>query len=610
MQRHVVLIALLVSSTLGASTDVSGERQPRRAPAEQMRQAASSHVSIDGSVLSPVAMAPHFRGQLAGDSRPGPGSARIRGRVRIGDTGLPAHRATVRLTSPDLRDLRTTTTDLEGRYELANLPPGRYSISASKNGFLGLSYGQTRLSMPAQTLQLGERQVVDGVDLLVFRGGAISGRVVDELGDPVTNVLVTVLRAQFRQGKPRLVASGQRADTNDLGEYRIFALPPGSYYVSAMLPPNPPPVENGVQLLGEEDPGGLAPVFYPATTDPTTATKVTVTAGATVAEVNLTLVAARLARVSGAATGRQGGPMTSGSVSAIPRGMAQNGFARSASLRPDGRFRLTGLPPGEYTLVASARIVPPATGLPPGGLPRPDVATGIVVVNGSDVDGVYLAPLVPVTVSGRVIFDNPASATKVRASAIRVTGEALNPDDAMAGLVGPPTTPKDDFRFVLQLPPILVMPRATVGTGSGSSWMLKAVYVNGVDVTDTGIALRPGEDVSDVEIELADQPPKVSGTVTVDNTPASGYNVIVFPQDRDRWTLSGPSVFQSTRTDASGRFSMTGLRPGRFYAAAILDLDDVGWTDPEFLERAAQRATLVTLAYGEDKVLDLRAQSQ
>ena len=577
MQRHVVLIALLVSSTLRAASDVPGERQ--------------------------------FRDQVAGDSRPGAGSSRIRGRVLIGGTNQPVRRATIRLTSPDMRDPRIATTDLDGRYELANLPPGRYSISASKNGFLGLSYGQTRLSMPAQTLQLGERQIADGVDLLVFRGGAISGRVVDEFGDPLTNVLVTVLRAQFRQGKPRLVASGQRADTNDLGEYRIFALPPGSYYVSAMLPPNPPPVENGVQLLGE-DPGGLAPVFYPATTDPTTAAKVTVTAGATVPEVNLTLVAARLARVSGAATDRQGGPMTSGSVSAIPRGMAQNGFARSASLRPDGRFRLTGLPPGEYTLVASARIVPPATGLPPGGLPRPDVATGIVVVNGGDVDGIHLAPLVPVTVSGRVIFDNPASATNVRASAIRVTGEALNLDDAMAGLIGPPTTPKDDFRFVLQLPPILVMPRATVGTGSGSSWMLKAVYVNGVDVTDTGIALRPGADVSGVEIELADQPPKVSGTVTVDNAPASGYNVIVFPQDRDRWTLSGPSVFQSTRTDASGRFSMTGLRPGRFYAAAVLDLDDVGWTDPEFLERVAQRATLFTLAYGEDKLLDLRARSQ
>jgi hypothetical protein len=286
--------------------------------------------------------------------------------------------------------------------------------------------------------------------------------------------------------------------------------------------------------------------------------------------------------------------------------MAQNGFARSASLGPDGGFRLTGLPPGEYTLVASARIVPPVAGLPPGGLPRPDVATGIVVVSGSDVDGVQLAPLVTVTVSGRVSFDNPASAAKVRASMIRLTGEALNADDATAGLIGPPTTPQDDFKFVLQLPPIRVMPRAIVGTGSGSSWMVKAVNVNGVDVSDTGIALRPGENVSGVEIELTDQPPKVSGTVTADNAQASGYSVIVFPQDRDRWTLSGPAVFQSTRTDASGSFAMTGLRPGRYCAVAVLDVDDAGWTDPEFLERAAQRATLFTLAYGEDKVLGLR----
>jgi hypothetical protein len=612
MQRHLVLIALLVSSTLRASSDVSGERQPRRVLAELMQPAASSHVSIDTGMPSPVTMAPNGRGQPAGDSQPGAGSSRIRGRVLIGDTMLPVRRATIQLTSPDLREPRAATTDLEGRYELANLPPGRYSISASKNGFLGLSYGQTRPSMPAQTLQLRARQVVDGVDLVLFRGGAISGRVLDEFGDPLTNVLVTVLRSQFQQGKPRLIADGARADTNDLGEYRIFALPPGSYYVSATLPPNPPPVdENGVQLLGD-DPGGLAPIFYPATTDPTTAAKVNVTAGHTVPEVNMTLVATRLARVSGVATDRQGGPMTAGSVNAIPRGMAQNGFARSAPLRLDGQFRLTGLPPGEYTLLASSssRVVPPAPGLSPAAPPRADVATGIVAVNGNDVDGVRLAPLVPVTVRGRVIFDNPVSATKINASAVRVTGEALNPDDAMAGLIGPPTTPRADFRFVLQLPPMLVIPRATVGAGSGTSWTVKAVSVNGLDVTDTGIALRPGEDVSGVEIELTDRPSEVLGTVTVRNAPASGYNVIVFPQDRDRWTLSGPSVFQSIRTDASGRFSMTGFRPGRFYAVAVLELDDLGWNDPEFLESAAQRATAFTLAHGEQKLLDLRGRSQ
>ena len=92
---------------------------------------------------------------------------------------------------------------------------------------------------------------------------------------------MTVLQSQFQQGRLRLIAAGARADTNDLGEYRIFGLPPGSYYVSATLPPNPPPVENGVQLLGE-DSGGLAPIFYPGTSDLRTAAKVNLTAGESV----------------------------------------------------------------------------------------------------------------------------------------------------------------------------------------------------------------------------------------------------------------------------------------------------------------------------------------
>lgn len=583
MQHHAVLCSLLLSVTLRPSLDIP------RAP-------------------SPITIKENFR-QTPGAAQRSAGTSRIRGRVFIVGSTMPARRALIEVTSPDMRNVRTTTTDLEGRYEIANLPPGRYSVSASKDGFLGLSFGQTRPSMPSQALQLGERQSMEGVDLFVFRGGAISGRIVDEFGDPLTSVLVTVLRVQFQQGKPRLIAAGPRAETNDLGEYRIFALPPGAYYVSASLPPPPPPLDShGVQRLG--DTGGLAPVFYPGTNDPNAASRVNVVAGETVPEVNISLVATRLASVSGVAMDRHGALITTGTVNALPRGMAQNGFSRGASLGPDGQFRVTGLAPGEYTLIVSSRVAPPPRGMSSAAMPRPDVAVGIVAVNGDDVDGVRLAPLARVTVSGRVIFDNPLAAATISASAVRVTSEALNPDERMMGLMGAPTTPGEDFRFVLQMPPVLVMPRASVIAGPGSSWAVKAVSVNGADVTDTGIALRPGEEVSGVEIELTEQVPTVSGTVTIGNVPAAGYNVIVFPQDRTRWNLSGPSVFQLTRTDASGRFSMTGLRAGRFYAAAILELDDLGWTDPKLLESAARRATAFTLNYGDQKRLDLRGQSK
>jgi hypothetical protein len=590
MQRYILAILILTTTTHRLSSTVAAERRLQHGVAE--------------SRLLNTAQ-PGY--QPARDSRPATGNSRIYGRVLVGNTAVPARHALVRLTSPSLRDPRTAMTDQDGRYVFPNLPSGTYSMSVRKDGFLSSSYGQTRPTMAAQTLRLSEDQSAEGIDLFLFRGGAISGVVVDEFGEPAANVSVTVLRSQFQRGKRQLVAAGPRASTNDLGEYRVFALPPGAYYVTATLPPNPPPIENGIQLL-DEDPFGLSPVFFPGTPDPALASTVSLTPGESVSGVNMALVATPLASASGVATNQRGAPMTAGTISAIPRGMAQNGFARATALRPDGTFRITGLPPGEYTLLASSRVAPQAAASAAAALPRPDVATATVSINGGNVDGIHLAPLFPVTVSGRVIFDNPQSAGSVRASAIRVSAATLNSDDAMVGLMGSPITPADDLRFTLHLPPTAVMLRATISAGGQSSWTVKAVHVNGTDVTDTGIALRPREDISDVTIELTDRAPKVSGMVTVADAPAAGYHVIVFPQDQDRWLLSGPGLFLSTRTDANGAFSLTGLRAGRFYAAALLDIDELGWTDPDFLKDAVRRATGFTVASGEQKALDLRAQ--
>ena len=62
------------------------------------------------------------------------------------------------------------------------------------------------------------------------------GRILDEFGDPVSYVQVTPMRYQYQQGSRRLTPAGRSGQTNDIGEYRIYGLSPGQYYVSATLP--------------------------------------------------------------------------------------------------------------------------------------------------------------------------------------------------------------------------------------------------------------------------------------------------------------------------------------------------------------------------------------
>ena len=101
------------------------------------------------------------------------GTGRIRGRVVASDNGNPLRRAQVRVSAPELRVNRAATTDAEGRYEVANLPQGRYSITVSRNGYVSLQFGQQRPFEPGRPLDLADGQVAEKIDFALPRGPMI-----------------------------------------------------------------------------------------------------------------------------------------------------------------------------------------------------------------------------------------------------------------------------------------------------------------------------------------------------------------------------------------------------------------------------------------------------
>ena len=166
------------------------------------------------------------------------GTGRLRGRVVAADTGSPLRRAQVRAVAATIRTTRLTTTDAEGRYEFANLPAARYTISVSKAGYVGLEFGQRRPFEGGRPLDLADAQVVEQIDFALPRGAVIAGRITDDAGDPIIGASVQAMRYQYGPtGRRRLGGVSQSwlsGMTNDLGEYRLFGLMPGTYIVSAI----------------------------------------------------------------------------------------------------------------------------------------------------------------------------------------------------------------------------------------------------------------------------------------------------------------------------------------------------------------------------------------
>src|SRR5262249_48735610 len=151
-------------------------------------------------------------------------------------------------------------------------------------------------------------------------------------------------RYQYVQGQRRLIAAGRTALTDDLGEFRLFGIPPGQYYLQASWRSTTPVMPSAAQGPST----GYAPMFFPGTLDAAQAQRITVGIGTEMSHVVMKMKPTRTARVAGTALDSQGRPM---------RGMVfvmqAAGFmtvSTASATQPDGTFALTGLVPGEYTL--------------------------------------------------------------------------------------------------------------------------------------------------------------------------------------------------------------------------------------------------------------------
>jgi hypothetical protein len=527
------------------------------------------------------------------DNQQKTGTAVIRGRVFAADTGQPLRKAVVRASGAELREGRVATTDEQGRYELKELPAGRYFLNANKGSYINLAYGQTRPFDGGRPLEILDGQTVEKVDFSLPHGAIVTGRVVDEYGDLVADAQVIPIRSINQGGRRRTVPAGRSSTTNDIGEFRLFGLPPGEYLVSATL-------RSGMMMGAESnDRSGYAPTYFPGTANAAEAQRLNVGVGQTLTDVNIALLPTRTARVTGTAVDSQGRPLANGMVMVTQREAAM-GFTGSSAgpIRPDGGFTINGLAPGEYTLQANF----------PGPLgDAPEFASLPITVAGEDITGVGLVGIKPSTLSGRIVFTDPAAAASLRASMLRPGVTPANPED-MGPMMGGPGTPKvnEDFTFDIRAragKSVIRMMSATPG------WSLRAVRVNGVDVTDDGFDIRPNEDVSGIEIEMTNRQSDVSGLVTNTRGEAvKDYSVVVFSQDRERWK-PGTRYLRSSRPDQGGRFKVTGLPPGQYYAVALTYIEPGAASDPEFLERVAQKAARFSLNDGEVKTMDLKIAS-
>ena len=223
----------------------------------------------------------------------------------------------------------------------------------------------------------------------------------------------------------------------------------------------------------------------------------------------------RALSVSGTSIGPGGTPMRNIMVAVVNTATgARIGSGGVIMPGPDGRFTLSALPPGRYTLMGRA-----AENGAGEGDAMPYFAEAEFVLSDQSLSGVVLQFERGATVEGRIV--PPAKAPPGAVASVRL---GATPVDSYASLV--PTrviaTTRPDGTFVFDG----VGPGKWRVTGASlpSGWSLRSAVLAGRDTLDQPIEVRLGQPTAGLTVTMTDQPTVLTGAIfDASGQPTSEY---------------------------------------------------------------------------------------
>jgi hypothetical protein len=536
------------------------------------------YIGLDAQSNPPVA------GALPADKQ----TCSVSGNVVRQDTGEPLIKTRITLVSHEnWEDSVFDITDSEGHFLLEGLPCASYLLTASRPGFVDASYGQRRPSAPGAVLTLSPGQKVIGLFFKLQRASVITGHVFDENGEPVQRALVRVLRPTGR-GKRQDTQEAGTGVTNDLGEFRIYDLNPGRYYIAVTYDPwsaregfDPKPRP---RLLKK----GYSATFFPNTTDPSKAQTLALSPGQELTSIDFRMELVTMNTVSGKILNLPATNTTRGgmNISMSPRGSGLLALDTidAHSVGKDGTFTLYRIPPGSYYIQA-------------GYFDRETMdqlwTSRQLELTGEDIEGITLAFAPSNTVRGHVQWEG---SKQEDFSSLMVF---LSPVAEDSGVVKHSEVKPDGSLLFLHLNEGEYRPSIR---STDVDCHIKSGRAGSSPMVDGKVSIHSGADNS-LELMASCRAPRVEGQVlNGDSLPAVGVFVVLVPEPRLR---EQPSEFVTAKTDQNGHFLLKGILPGDYKLFSWDSVEEGDWYDADFLKPFEDKGIPIHLDESDHKSIGL-----
>ena len=521
-----------------------------------------------------------------------PEQATIRGRV-LTTSGSPVAEAIVNLKGPTTP--RFFRTDAKGRFAFTGVIPGEYEVVATKGEFLPGTLSQRTAFELSSRISVTDRERVNNVTLVLSRGSAVTGTIVDTAGEPLQGLSVVALQLGINGDRRRAVLAGASLggdrQTDDRGRYRVLGLEPGTYIIAALA---------DATSFGASAAQSV-PFYFPGSASIADAATVTITS-TDVEGIDFAVADVPTPRVTGVALDSTGAPLR-GTITLAVSHRSGSIVPHSRTTQPDGKgaFAFYNVAPGDYVVQAVRLPIEGEVLRNPnvGPLEALEFAAQYVTVGAQDAEPVSLRATRGAIVEARIVTDadvpdNPYERIQIEGhpvgfdmaplsfSSAGIVSRRVNGRARIGGLTGP-------RRFAL--------------SGVPDGWYLKSLTIDGSDVTDRVVDFGIGAGATlSAEAVISSKGGSIAGRITSEGRTAAGSSVVVFPQDREKW-FERSRFIKVVRASQQGSFRAGSLPPGDYYVAVTSKPPETATR--EMLESLLSRAVAVTLDEGEERKVEL-----
>jgi hypothetical protein len=377
-------------------------------------------------------------------------------------------------------------------------------------------------------------------------------------------------------------------ESNDLGEFRLYGLTPGRYYISAEEPAwnhvvGEREFSSDTKNAGEK---GYTRIYYPSALDPGKASPLVVKEGEEIPSIDFLMKEFAVYRIRGRVLNLVTKHGTRNAQVLLLRrnqGTDWIGLSDNNLLKSDGSFDIPEVAPGEYTVIAMLFDEE-----------KMYSAQQDVDVVSADVDGLLLTVSAGVMILGRVNWEGKPGLARDEVSVY------LESEQSKFGIGSKSANADESWQFALK--------EVADGTykvglrGLSKDCYIKEMRYGEAVLPDTEFHVKGAG--GDLEIAVSCQGARVDGSVlNADSLPAAGAWAVAIPEENKRKFLR---LYKSALTDQYGHFEIHGLAPGKYKLFSWQGVEEDAWQDPEFLKEYEGKGEDLEVKDGDQKSMELK----